>query len=314
MDYKDYYNILGVDKSSSQEDIKKAYRKLAVKYHPDKNPDDKAAEDKFKDITEAYEVLGNAEKRKKYDKLGANWKHFQESGQEGGDFDWSRYTAGNQGGGQAYTYYEGNPDDIFGDTDFSDFFQSIFGSQGRGFGSRTSGRERPTGQDVNAELNLTLEDAFHGGAKIFTINNEKIRIRLKRGITDGETLRLKGKGLASGLRNVRGDLYLKIRIVPHSRYERKGDDLYCELPMDLYTAILGGKTTVTTLHGLVNINVPAGTQTGKVLRLKGKGMPKKNSDNYGDLYVKINIKIPDKLNLEELEFFKKLQKIHEEKL
>ncbi|MEX2335976.1 MAG: J domain-containing protein [Fulvivirga sp.] len=315
MEYKDYYNVLGVDKNASQEEIKKAYRKLAVKYHPDKNPNDKAAEDKFKEISEAYEVLGSAEKRKKYDQLGTNWRDFQDSGRGQGDFDWSRSASGDQRGrGQSYTY-EG--DNIFGDTDFSDFFQSIFGAQGAGFGGRAGGRSRrqaPSGQDVQADLDISLEEAFHGGAKLFSINGEKIRIKLKPGVKAEETLRLKDKGVALSANGPRGDLYLKIHINPHPRYERKGDDLYYDLPLDLYTAILGGKTEISTLHGALKINIPKGTSNGKVLRLKGKGMPRKDSSSFGDLYAKISVKIPDHLSAEEEELFKRLQEMTKERV
>lgn len=302
MDYKDYYKILEVDKTASASDIKKAYRKLAVKYHPDKNPGDKAAEDKFKEVGEAYEVLKDPEKRKKYDQLGSNWRHFQDSGGQSSDFDWSRYASGS--GPQGYTYYQGDPGDIFGNTDFSDFFETIFGGSSRATGGRRRQRT-PSGHDLHADLHISLEDAFHGGPKIFSINGEKIRIKLKPGVNDGQTLRLKGKGAAAIPNGPKGDLYLKIAVNPHPLYQRKGNDLYHDLALDIYTAILGGKVNVNTLHGPVNITIPAGTANGKVLRIKSKGMPA--GDTYGDLYLTINVQIPAQLTEEERELFKKLR-------
>ncbi|MBL6448861.1 J domain-containing protein [Fulvivirga sp. 29W222] len=302
MEYKDYYKILEVDKTASANDVKKAYRKLAVKYHPDKNPDNKVAEEKFKEIGEAYEVLKDPEKRKKYDQLGSNWRHFQQSGGHDSDFDWSRYASGQQG--QGYSYYQGDPNDIFGNTDFSDFFETIFGGSSRATGGKRRHRT-PAGQDLHADLHISLEDAFHGGPKTFSINSEKIRIKLKPGVNDGQTLRLKGKGASIVPNGPRGDLYLKIIINPHPLYQRKGNDLYHDLAVDIYTAILGGKATVRTLHGAVNITIPAGTANGKVLRIKSKGMP--TGKTYGDLYLTINVQIPTQLSEEEQDLFKRLR-------
>lgn len=305
MEYKDYYKTLGVDKKASEEDIKKAYRKLAVKYHPDKNPGNKGAETRFKEIAEAYEVLKDPEKRKKYDQLGANWKHYQHAGGDGGGFDWSQYASGPQG--QRHTYYEGDINDFFGGGDFSDFFQTIFGG---GFGGKRAGKTGRThqGQDIHADIRISLEDAFSGGPKILNINGEKIRIKLKPGVQDGQTLRVKGKGVSAG--GPRGDLYLQIHIDPHPRYQRKDDDLYADLPLDIYTAVLGGKVTINTLHRPVNLNIPGGTANGKVLRIKGKGMPSKASHTYGDLYVTVNVLIPTDLSDQETTLFKQLKAMH----
>lgn len=300
MEYKDYYKILGVSKEAPQDEIKKAYRKLAVKYHPDKNPGNREAEEHFKSIAEAYEVLKDPEKRKKYDQLGANWKHFEESGRKGDGFDWSQFTGRPSSESQRQTFYGGDFDDAFGSGDFSDFFQTIFGGF-RGSGQRKAAR----GHDLHADLHIDLEDAFHGGAKVLNINGEKIRIKLKPGTQEGQKLKVKGKGASAG--GPKGDLYLNIHINRHPVYEVKGEDLYAPLPLDLYTAILGGKTTINTLHGPVSMTIPAGTQNGKVLRLKGKGMPARSRSDTGDLYVTVNIEIPAKLTPEERRLFEQLK-------
>lgn len=310
MEYKDYYKTLGIEKTASAEDIKKAYRKLAVKYHPDKNPDNKAAEDKFKEIGEAYEVLKDPEKRKKYDQLGSNWRHFRETGGQSDDFDWSRYKSGSQGQGQ--THYEGDFNDIFGNAQFSDFFESIFGGRSS-HGSRGRTGYAPPGQDLHADLHISLEEAFHGGPKTFSINGEKIRIKLKPGVNDGQTLRLKGKGAYVAPNGPKGDLYIKLLINPHPLYQRKGNDLYHDLALDIYTAILGSKHSVNTLHGPVSITIPAGTANGKVLRIKNKGMPASQTGTYGDLYLTTNIQIPTQLNDEERELYKRLRELRNKK-
>lgn len=309
MEYKDYYKILGVSKKASQDEIKKAYRKLAVKYHPDKNPDNKEAEEKFKDIGEAYEVLKDPEKRKRYDELGANWKHYQhqQQGASGGGFDWSQFGGGRGG---TYTTFEGDPGDLFGNSGFSDFFESFFG----GFDSRQSQSQRNQaygtfkGQDYEAQATITLEEAYHGTSRILNLNNKKIRIKLKPGITDGQVLRIKGKGAPGISGGPAGDLYLKVQVEKHRTFERKGNDLYVDVPVDLYTAVLGGKTNISTMKGKVSATIPKGTQNGKILRLKGLGMPDyRNNTHYGNLYASINIMIPKDLGPEETRLFEKLR-------
>ena len=295
MEYKDYYTILGVEKNASQEAIKKAYRKLAVKYHPDKNSGDKNAESKFKEIAEAYEVLNDSQKREKYDHLGANWNKFGQDGSSAG-YNWSPY-----GSGRQYS------DDIFGDVNFSDFFSSFFGDNEWQGAAQGAGAAR----DLHADLHITLEDAFNGGAKVININGEKIKIKLKPGVEDGHSLRLKGKGSASPS-GVRGDLYLKVNINPDPIYQLKGADLYREIVVDIYTAILGGKITVNTLHGAVSVALPAGTANGKVLRLKNKGMPQPGN-YFGDLYLTVHVQIPTSLTQQEKELFEQLRAIHTNK-
>lgn len=293
MDYKDYYKVLGVDKKASQDDIRKAYRKLAVKFHPDKNPNNKAAEDKFKEINEAYEVLSNPENRKKYDTMGSNWKQYEQQGGYQG-----------QPGGQ-YSYEYGDPNDIFGDSGFSDFFKSFFGgASGRPGGQRQSQRDIPGG-DLVGNVNISLQEAYTGTERIVDLGTEKLRVKIKPGAYNDLKLKLKGKG-QQGRTGRPGDLYITVNIQPHSIFRREGDDLYVNLPVDAFTLMLGGKIPVATLSGEVNITVPEGTQNGKQLRLKGKGMPVYGKDEYGDLYVKIEARLPEKLTKEQKQLIKKL--------
>ncbi|MBS1519058.1 MAG: DnaJ domain-containing protein [Bacteroidetes bacterium] len=311
MDYKDYYKILGVNKNATQDEIKKAYRKLAVKYHPDKNKGKKEAEEKFKEINEANEVLGDKDKRKKYDELGENWKYYQQSGGQQ-DFDWSQYA--NQGSGYTQYTYGNDFGDSFSGTGFSDFFETLFG--GGGFGSsrqseRGSARKANLrGEDLSAEMSITLEDAFKGSEKLFDLNGQSIKLRIKPGIASGQTLRLSGKG-GAGIRGGNpGDLLLKIHVLQDPLYERKGDDLYTDIRVDLYTAVLGGKASLKTFKGTININIPKEAQSGKVLRLQGLGMPKYGKTNEsGDLYAKIIVETPVNLSEKELKLFRELAEL-----
>ncbi len=300
MDFKDYYKVLGVDRKASADEIKKAYRKLAVKYHPDKNPGNKSAEEKFKEMNEAYEVLGNEEKRKKYDELGENWNQHQQHGREG-NFDWSRWQQA--GGRQRHTSAE----DVFGDGgQFSDFFSSIFGDA-RG-GRRTQGPRK--GNDLEAELNIVLEEVYTGTTRQIETDGEKLQIKIKPGVKEGQILRLKGKGGHGMSNGPRGDVFIKVHVELHPHFERKNDDIYCDIPVDLYTAVLGGKALIRTLKGNIRIDIPKETDSGKVFRLKGMGLPVfGKEDQFGDLYAKVKITIPKNLSKEETELFEKLSKI-----
>lgn len=305
MDYKDYYKILGVDKKATTDEIKKAYRKLAIKYHPDKNPGDKAAEEKFKELNEANEVLSDTEKRKKYDELSTNWNSYQQRGSRGNagnaqDFDWSRWSNA-QGGFQGQ-----DAGDMFGDEGhFSDFFESIFGGRGSGFQSRTSGPRK--GSDFNTEAEITLEEAYNGTSRRIDLQSEKLDIKFKPGVTDGQVLRLKGKGGAGMGGGARGDIYITVHIAEHPIYKRKGNDLYCHVPVDLYTAVLGGPQLIHTLKGDMRVNIPKETDNGKKIRLKGLGMPVfGKTGEFGDLYATIKIVTLKNLSAEEVELFKKL--------
>jgi curved DNA-binding protein len=295
LEYKDYYKILGVDKKASQEEIKKAFRKLAIQYHPDKNPGNKEAEDKFKLVNEANEVLGDPEKRKKYDELGENWNR------PGG--------AGTQQGG--YTY-EGNMDDMFGGAggQFSDFFEAFFGgrSSGRGGRQRSRTQSHYRGQDYEAEMEISLEEAYAGTSRIIKVHDERLRITVKPGAYEGQLLRIKSKGAHGSSDQHRGDLYVRIRVSPHPVFQRKDDDLETKHSIDLYTAVLGGDVLIKTLSGTVKVPIPPGTQNGKMLRIKGKGMPVTDSPGtYGNLYVNIHIEIPEKLSREERKLFEQLR-------
>ncbi|CAN5211230.1 J domain-containing protein [soil metagenome] len=314
MEYKDYYKILGVDKNASQSDIKKAYRKLAVKYHPDKNQGNKEAEAKFKEISEANEVISNPEKRKKYDQLGANWKHYEQQGGPGPE--WSQGQQYRSPGGGSSFEFEGNPNDIFGEAGgFSDFFKSFFGGGFRSSG-RTGGNTAYSfkGQDYSAEIKISLEEAYQGTVRMIELNGQKLRIKIKPGIPDGQSLKIKGKGGSGANGGEPGDLFLKVLIENHPRYERKENSLYINLNIDLYDAILGSRQEVETFKGKVKINIPRSTESGKLLRLKGMGMPLYNQANtFGDLYVKIKVNMPKDLSQEEIDLFNKLKEINKKK-
>jgi len=309
MDFKDYYNLLGVSKTATSDEIKKAYRKLAVKYHPDKNPGNKQAEEKFKAISEANEVLKDPEKRKKYDKLGSNWKQYEQSSGNGADFSqWAR-----QGGGRNYSGTS-NADD-FGGSDFSDFFNSFFAGQygqdsDNPFGSQGRGRQggRPVkGQDYEASLEVSLEGAYMGSKRMITLGEEQLSVTIPQGVYDGQVLRVKGKGAQGRRGGEPGDLYMHVKIIPDPTFTIKDHDLYCDLHVSLYQAILGGEVSVHPPKGSVTMKIPRETQNGKVLRMKGLGMPvyrKKNE--FGDLYLKIIIDIPQNLSPREVELFTQL--------
>lgn len=305
MDYQDYYKVLGVSKDATQKDIKKAYRKLASKYHPDKNQGDTASEAKFKEINEANEVLSDPEKRKKYDTLGANWKSYQQGGG-----DWQQYANQSRpGGGQSFTF-EGDPSDFFGGGDHSSFFDMFFGGGGaEGFSGRRQRRHRTTrGQNVEAELPITLLEAYQGSKRTFELDGKKMRITIKPGSYDSQRLRLKGKGRPGVGGGTAGDLYIVLKVQPDSRFQRKGDDLTYEANVDLYTAILGGKIEVQTMSGAVKLPIPKGSETGKTLRLKGKGMPIYGKSNqFGNLLVKLKVNLPKDLTSEEQALFEQLK-------
>lgn len=314
MDYKDYYKVLGVSKNATQDEIKKAFRKLAVKYHPDKTKGDKASEQKFKEVNEANEVLSDPDKRKKYDQFGENWKSYQQQGGQQGGFDWSQYANPGAGGQRQYTY-QGDFGDIFGNSGYSDFFETLFGQgfggtqqkRGRGAGRRAAALK---GEDMMAELEITLEEAYHGVSKVFNVDGESIKLKIKPGIEEGHLLKIPGKGNQGYNGGTSGDLLISIRITPGHIYERKGDDLYANLDVDLYTAALGGKASFRSFKGNVKVDIPKGSQNGKVLRLQKLGMPKYTKPNeYGNLYLKLNIIIPQNLSEKEIQLFKELQKI-----
>ena len=312
MAHKDYYKILGVDKTASIEDIKKAYRKLAMKYHPDQNPDNKVAEEKFKEVNEANEVLSNPEKRKRYDEFGENWEYFEKSGG-------NRQQQQRGGGGQQQ--YNFTADDFADDEHFKDIFEKFFGGNfggGGGFSGGGSGSQRFTsnhtarGASYEAELQILLADSFHGVKRILELENQQIAITLKRGVRDGQRIRIPekgGRGLNGGKN---GDLFVTIRLISDPFVERNGDDLNVKLNVDIYTALLGGKVNLKTFHGTKNISIKEGTENGSTLRLKGLGMPKyENPNEFGDLYAKINITLPKNLTEKEKSLFKELAEMRQ---
>jgi curved DNA-binding protein len=306
MEYKDYYKILGVDKKASQEDIKKAYRKLAVKFHPDKNPGDKKSEEKFKEINEANDVLSDPEKRKKYDTLGENWQ--QQYQQAPGGFNNAR---GGRNGRQGSTHFYSSGDE----SGFSDFFESFFGS-GAGFGNSAAGfggaRRRGMqvkGEDYQAETTLTLEEAFYGTSRQLNLAGQSLNLKLKPGIAEGQVLRMKGKGEPGINGGPAGDLFITIHVSSHPSFDRKGDDLYFNQPLDIYTAVLGGKLPVQVLDKNVNINIPPGTDSDKTFRLKGMGMPRYDAPGErGDSFVRVIITVPKNLSEQDKEIWGKLSR------
>lgn len=301
MAYIDYYKTLGVDKSATQDDIKKAYRKLARKLHPDLNPDDKESERKFKELNEANEVLSNPENRVKYDKYGENWKHGEEY-EKAQQQQRQHQQHQNYGGGfSGADFGEGE--------DFSDFFQDMFGGSG-GFGKSSRGRAsgKFKGQDVQAELTLNLRDAAVTHPQTFEINGKKVRITIPAGVYDGQKIKLKGHGNPGMNGGPSGDLYITFNIPVDPNFERVGDDLKTKVIIDLYTAVLGGDVKVNTLDGSVNLKVKPETQSGMTVRLKGKGFPiYKKEGEHGDLFVTYEVKLPVNLTDKQKDLFEQLK-------
>ncbi len=304
VEYKDYYKVLGVDKGASQDDIKKAYRKLARKYHPDANPDNPEAEEKFKGIGEAYEVLKDPQKRAKYDQLGANWKQYANAGAGG----WP----GGGSGRRTYTYDFGGKGFSFEDmsSGFSDFFEMFFGRSAdsrsqdfsSGFGSQFGGRTRGApqkGRDMQSSLNITLREAYAGTRRSFRMQKgvkaRTIDVKIPRGIKDGGKIRIAGEGEKSPAGGPNGDLYLVINIAEHNFFARKGSDLYCEIPVTIKEAYYGAKIDMPTFDGNVIVKIPPKTQAGKTLRIRGKGMPELKGRGSGDIYARIKVVLPKNL-------------------
>lgn len=297
MDFIDYYKTLGLDRNATDDDVKKAYRKLARKHHPDLNPNDKEAHKKFQQINEANEVLSDAEKRKKYDQYGKDWKHADQ-------FEQARQ----QQGQQRHYSNTGNQDfgGDFNGGDFSEFFESMFGRSTKSRGSEAKFR----GQDYEAELHLNLRDAASTHQQTITVNGKNIRITIPAGIQNAQKIKLKGHGAPGVNGGPNGDLYITFQIADDPHFKRLGDDLYSTADVDLYTAVLGGETTIDTLSGKIKLKVAAGTQNGTRVRVKGKGFPVyKKEGAYGDLYVTYNIKIPTHLSDKEKELFTQLSNL-----
>lgn len=326
MEYKDYYRILGVDRKANEDEIKRAYRKLALKYHPDRNPGDKKAEDQFKEINEAYQVLGDAEKRTRYDQLGDSYSRFQQRGGGPGGFNWEDWfvqsgsRGGSYGGPQGGAYPGGFPGgnvrvdygdlgDMFSG-DFSEFFSRIFGGMPGGaqgnvsdLGRGAAGRSQPA---MEHEVEISFYEAYHGATRRIDLDGRRLEVKIPAGARTGTKIRMP-EAIANGPQGGRGDLYLVVRVADDPNYERKGNDLYMDVPIDLYTAVLGGEVTIQTLSGNVVLTVPPGTQPGQTFRLAGRGMPQlKNPQIRGDLLVRAKVRIPRNLTPHQRELFQQL--------
>ena len=330
MEFKDYYQTLGVAKTATEKEIKQAFRKLARKFHPDVNPGDKTSESKFKEINEAYEVLGDADKRRKYDELGANWRMYEQAQQQGQGFPGGSPHGFGGGAQDAWTINMGGPgggyrtmspeemQDLFGNEDpFSDFFRTFFGGGGRETGGRArGGRAARTqkGQDIEQAVELTLEEAYHGATRRVSIKEgghaRTIDVRIPVGVKEGSRVRAAGEGASGSNGGSAGDLYLRVQVKPHAVFERNGSDLQTKVAVPVTTAVLGGEAQVPTVTGSVRLKIPEGTQNGQVFRLKGHGMPNIGKpDDRGDLYATVEVQLPRALTKEQRQHYEALQKL-----
>jgi len=330
MEFKDYYAVLGVAKTATEKEIKQAYRRLARKLHPDVNPGDKAAESRFKEINEAYEVLGDPAKRKKYDDLGANWRMYEQAQQQGygpgfpGGGGWSVDTEAGPGGFRTMSPDE--VEEMFGGQGiFSDFFRTFFGGggvepqpSGRRTRSARTSRQR-AGDDVEQEIQLTLEDAFQGATRRISIKRDgharTVDVRIPAGIRDGSRVRVPGEGAPGSGGGTTGDLYLRVRLAPHPRFERKGQDLHVKVGVPVTIAALGGEAPVPTLAGRdLRLKVPEATQNGQVFRLRGQGMPAVGKpDQRGDLYATVEVEMPKRMTPEQRRHYEALAALERHK-
>jgi curved DNA-binding protein len=310
MDFKDYYEILGVPPEAEKKVIKQTYRQLAKKYHPDVNPGNKEAEEKFKTINEAYQVLSDVEKRKKYDELRAQYQRWQQAGGRRQDFDWQNWSA--QPGQGVHVQYASPEDleELFGsDSPYSDFFNNIFGQVGgrsRGSGRGTTPRPR-RGRDVEYEVDLTLEEAYHGAERLLEIDGHRIQAIIPPGVRIGSRVRLSGQGEPGHNSGSAGDLYLIVHILPNETFEREGDDLHIDVPVDIFTAIAGGETRIPTLERPLILKIPPRTNAGQSFRLRGKGMPRLGDPKtHGDLFALVRLVLPDTLTDKEVNSIREL--------
>lgn len=316
MEYKDYYQVLGVDKSASEKDIKKAFRRLARQHHPDVNPNNPQAEERFKEINEAYEVLSDPEKRSRYDQLGADWQRWQQMGGRPGDFDWSQWTTGRPGERVHVRY--GTPEDLEdlfgGGSPFSDFFSQIFGGMGASAGPSGFQYEIRSrrGQDYEQPVEITLQEAYAGTSRILQKDGRRLEVKIPAGADTGTRVRMSGHGGGGTAGGPSGDLYLRVTVMPHPRFERKEDDLHTTVKADLYTMVLGGKVRVPTMKGDVELTIPEGTKNGRTFRLRGKGMPRlRQPDQHGDLYARVEVRLPTHLTPRQRELFEELRRLEQ---
>jgi curved DNA-binding protein len=304
MEYKDYYKILGVDRSASKEEIKRAYRQLALKYHPDKNPGDKRAEGRFKEINEAYDVLGDSAKRSKYDQLGSSYRAWERTGGQPSGFDWSQWARGTPGGVRIEV---GDIGDLFGG--FSDFFNAIFGGMA-GQTQDFTGRARSRSRDIEQPVNISLTEAYNGTTRMVRVDGRRIEVKIPPGARTGTKVRinLRNDSENRGM----GNLYLLVNVAPDPIYELKGNDLYVDVDLDLYSAVLGGEARILTLAGDVMLTIPPGSQPGQIFRLKDRGMPKlRKPSQHGDLYARLQIKLPQRLSDQERDLFQQLANLRD---
>lgn len=314
MEYKDYYQILGVPRNADEKEIKRAFRKLAQQYHPDKNPGDAEAERKFKEVNEANTVLSDPDKRSKYDRFGSQWEQYTRAGGRPEDFNWGGFGANGRGGGQTRTVSPEEFEQFMRGSNFSDFFETLFGGEmgGRRGGRRyqTSGGNsfdpftgaQPSNQEVPVQI--TLEEAFRGTTRTLeSSDGTRVQANIPRGVHTGSKVRMRGAVS-------QGDIILKVEVKPHEQFTRTGDDLRVQVSVDLYTALLGGEVAIPTLERSAMLTVPASTQNGRIFRLRGLGMPKlKQPDQRGDLFAEVAIKLPADLTAEEKELFQKLRSL-----
>jgi curved DNA-binding protein len=298
MDYKDYYQILGVSRSASADEIRAAYRKLALKYHPDRNPGNKQAEDKFKEMNEAYQVLSDPQKRARYDQLGSAYSNYQRNGGQPDGFDWDQWYTTGAGGQQV------NFDDLFGGAGgggFSDFFSAIFGGTGGMSGTDVRTRRVPT---YEQPVSISLQEAYEGATRLLETGGRRVQIKIPAGARTGTKVRVAG-GAPDG-----ADLYLKVAVQGDSRFERDGADLYAPVSVDVFTAILGGEVEVQTMSGRVKLTIPAGTQSDQKIRIAGRGMPQlKNPQEKGDLFVQVKVRVPKDLTAEQKSLLQKAREL-----
>jgi curved DNA-binding protein len=300
MDYKDYYQVLGVKRGASDKEIKRAYRKLAVEFHPDKNPGDDKAEERFKEINEAYEVLGDSDKRSKYDQLGSSYRAWERAGRQQGGFDWSQWTSGAPG---SVNVEFSDLGDMLGGG-FSDFFNTVFG-----MGGRRTAQRRVRGRDVEIPIAISLAEAYSGTHRVQNREGSRIEIDIPPGAKTGTRIRVSGKGEAGA--GEPGDLYLRVNVAGEPGIRRQGNDLHLDVHIDLYTAVLGGEVRFKTPGGEVILDIPAGSQPRQVFRLRGRGMPQLRSPSkHGDLFARLQVEIPSNLSVEERELFDKLANLN----
>jgi curved DNA-binding protein len=308
MEYKDYYKVLGVERSASKEDIKRAYRKLALKTHPDKNPGNSKAEEQFKNINEAYQVLSDSEKRSRYDQLGESYSQWQQGGAPVGGFNWDDWFTTKPSGNVRV----GGLEDILG-SEFSEFFRRIFGdnpdmgvpSSGRGSVQRN---RRVTTPSYQQEITISLTEACKGTTRRIEVDGRRLEVKIPPGAKTGTKVRV-ANTIPTGVSGQKGDLYLVIRVAEDPRFTIKGNDLHTDVAIDLYTAVLGGEVTVQTLTGNVVLTIPAGIQPGQSIRLAGRGIPRLNApNNMGDLFAHVKVKIPNDLTSRQKELFQELKR------